>query len=336
MRLGTLLLSSMVIPAATAMAADGVVTLDLAGSTTPLTFNATTGAWTGTFDDDAETIESQCFSIIHSSISDWYTWWGFTASNSADNSPRTDYLTYQYSNMATGGIALNEDGIVKTDDFGAPVVSADIPYLVGYAASFMAQHPCDIVFNDGKTYEPQGCYVNLNSYAYYNTLDGDSFSRAFTNGDNLVLEIYGVAPDETETMLTVDLASYSNGDLTLARGWKYVDLTPLGAVEEIYFKIDGTVKDSYGYLGTPAYFCLDKLSVKESVPTSITSATMARGISYDRESATVTIADGGFAAVYDAGGRMVSSGEGGALDISALPAGVYVVKSGNSRLKIAR
>ena len=115
----------------TANAADSnVITLDLAKATTALTFNAETGAWTGTYDDEETAIESQCFSFVKGSMSEYNTWWGFTASNSSDNTRKDDTLTFQFSNMAKGGIVLNEDGTVKTDDFGAPVVSAEVPYLV--------------------------------------------------------------------------------------------------------------------------------------------------------------------------------------------------------------
>ena len=64
------------------------ITLDLTKSTTELTFDSENGAWTGTFDQAQEVIESQSFIFIHNCNPDWYTWWGFTASNSADNSRR--------------------------------------------------------------------------------------------------------------------------------------------------------------------------------------------------------------------------------------------------------
>ncbi|MDE6291506.1 MAG: hypothetical protein K2M16_08235 [Muribaculaceae bacterium] len=44
------------------------IILDLSKSTTELTFNAENGSWTGTYDDDAESIESQCFSFLHQSL----------------------------------------------------------------------------------------------------------------------------------------------------------------------------------------------------------------------------------------------------------------------------
>ena len=41
-------------------------------------------------------------------------------------------------------------------------------------------------------------------------------------------------------------------------------------------------------------------------------------------------------AVYDTAGNMVMSSEQPAFSLEYLPAGVYVVKAGNARIKIAR
>ena len=312
------------------------IILDLSKSTTELTFNAENGSWTGTYDDDAESIESQCFSFLHSAISDWNTWWGFTASNSADDAKPENTLTHQWSNMAKGGILLNEDGTVKLDDFGAPAVSAEMPYLVAFYSPYMSARPVDVLFNDGKLYDPQSVYVNLNSYTFYSVLLGDGYARAFTNNDELTLTIHGVAADETEKTVEVSLASYSNGDLTTARGWKYVDLTELGTVNELYFTLTTTDTGDYG-ANTPLYFCLDKLCVTPAAGSAagIVAADRA-AINYDRGSKTVTLTGADFAAVYDALGAKVMQSDDKSFSIASLPAGVYVVKAGNSSIKIVR
>lgn len=323
--------------AAVANAESETFTLDLTKSTTPLEFNANNGSWTGTYDDDAESIVSQVFSFVHSSMADWNTWWGFTASNHADNARPANTLTQQWSNMAKGGIVLDENGEVKLDKFGAPVVSAEVPYLVGFYGFMMAARPVDMGFTDGKSYEAVSVYVNLNSYPYYSMEYGDSFARAFTNGDQFTLTIHGIAPDETEKTVDVDLASYTNGDLTINRGWKYVDLTSLGTVNELYFTMSSTDSGDYG-MNTPAYFCLDKLCVK-SVDTSSVDNMMQTNqtrISYDRKSHVVTLDGSDFAIIYDVAGNQLMSIDGIIADVSSLPAGVYIVKSGNSSFKFVK
>jgi len=333
-----ILLSFIMSAAALAASAAGdVITLDLTKSTTKLEFDKNNGAWTATFDDDMESIDSQVFSFVHNSMGAYKTWWGFTASNSVDNARKDDTLTYQFSNMALGGIALNEDGTVKTDKYGAPVSSADVPYIVAYASSSFAKHPASVVFSDGKNYKAVGVYVNLNSYAYYSIECGDSFARAFTNGDKFTLTIHGVAPDETEKTVEVNLASYTNGDLSITRGWKYVDLSSLGVVNEIYFSLKSTDSGTYGD-NTPSYFCLDKLMVSPAAESGVNAIIdgSAAKISYDRSSKMVNVTGADFAAVYDTAGNMVMSSEESSFSISTLSAGIYVVKAGNSKLKIAK
>lgn len=316
-------------------AQDATVTLDLTKATTPLSFDAGNGAWTGTYDDEQTVIESQVFRIVHNSMSDYNTWWGFTASNSADNTRQENTLTYQFSNMARGGIVLDENGKVKTDSHGAPVTSGDVPYLVAFANSMFAAHPAQVVFAGGKTYEAVGVYVNLNSYPYYSLECGDSFARAFTNGDRFTLTVHGVAADESEKSVEVLLASCDNGDLTINRGWKYVDLSELGEVNEIYFSLKSTDAGAYGD-NTPSYFCLDKLMVKPVEGASVSAVGAESELSYDGARLTVTTGGAEFAAVYDVAGRMVMSSEAPEFSVASLPAGVYVVKAGAAKIKIAR
>ncbi len=322
-----------------AQAENPVITLDLTKSTTKLEFNASNGSWTGTYDDDEESIESQVFSFFHGSMSDWNTWWGFTASNSADNTRPENTLTHQWSNMAKGGIVLDENGEIKFDSFGAPEVSAKVPYIVAFTMETMAARPADLTFNTGKLYEPVGIYVNLNSYAYYSMVWGDSFARAFTNGDKFTLIIHGVAADDSEKTVETTLGSYSNGDLTLTRGWKYVDLTSLGAVNEIYFSMKSTDSGAYG-MNTPAYFCLDKLMVREADDSnsaiSEIPAERNDNILYDRGTHTITLLREGFAIIYNTAGNMVGSFDTQTHSIESLPRGVYIVKSGNNSLKVVR
>lgn len=332
-----ILLSSIIAVAALANAQSDIITLDLTKSTTPLEFNPTNGSWTGTYDDDAETIDSQVFSFVHGAVGDWNTWWGFTASDHADNARPENTLIQQWSNMAKGGIVLNEDGTVMTDSFGAPVTSPDVPYLVGFYGAYMSARPCDMTFTDGKSYNAVGVYVNLNSYSYYSIEYGDSFARAFNNGDEFTLTIHGVAPDESEKTVDVSLASYSNGNLTINRGWRYVDLSDLGEVNEIYFTLSSTDSGDYG-MNTPAYFCLDKLMVAPAVITSAPSIASDNGtaIKYDRGSHMVTLSGADFAIIYDAAGNKVMTAEGSSFSVSGLSAGVYLVKAGGKSLKIVK
>lgn len=336
MKRNLLLAATALLCSGIASADDQVITLDLTKATTPLEFNADNGAWTGTYDDDITSIESQCFSFVHSSMGDYYTWWDFTASNSADNERYQNTLEHQWSNMAKGGIMLDEDGKIMLDDFGAPVVSADVPYIVGFYNFYFSKRPTDMVFNDGKNYKPLGVYVNLSSYPYYTIEFGDAFCRPFNNGDDFTLTIHGVAPDETEKSIDVSLASYTNGDLTMTRGWKYVDLTELGTVNEIYFTMTSTDTGDYG-MNTPGYFCLDKLMVTPAEDAALNTVRANDAtINYNRANKIATINGAEFAMIRNIAGQTVMSGTDTEFDLSNLPAGVYIISAGNRTLKIAR
>lgn len=309
-------------------AADDVITLDLTKATTTLEFDTANGSWTDTFNEDVESIESQVFSFVHSAMSEYNTWWGFTASNAANNAQPSSYLSFQWSNMAAGGVSIDEQGNVTAD--------ATVPYLVGYYGEFFSARPTDMVFNDGNNYEPQGVYVNLTSYPYYVMIEGDSFTRAFANGDNLNLIIHGVAPDESEKEVTVNLCSYSNGDITINRGWKYVDLTSLGTVNELYFTMTSTDTGEWG-INTPTYFALDKLSVKPAANDAIVSVSAtATTLKYDRAAKQVTFGGTDFAVLQNVVGQTIMTSTSGTMDISALPAGVYIARAGSRVLKLAK
>ncbi len=315
-----------------------VITLDLTKSTTALQFDPASGAATITYDDETDCIDSQCFRFLHNSMSDIDSWWGFTASNSADNALKDNFLTYQFSNMAQGGIVLNEDGSVKTDEQGRPAVSADVPYIVGYYGTFFGKRPTDMLFTDTRLYTPVSVYVNLNSWAYYAVVGKDSFARAFHKGDKFTLTIHGVAADDSEKTVEVDLASFPDDALIAATDWELVDLSPLGAVKELYFTLSSTDSGEYG-MNTPAYFCLDKLSVEpveNSAIEPISELQAQSDIRYIRRTGMVYIDGTDFACVYDVNGRQIMAVEAQSFSVENLPHGVYFIKAGNATLKIAK
>ena len=314
-----------------------IIYLDLANASTQLTFNSTNGMWDGTFDDDETEIESQVFSISHGSWEEYKTWWGFTASNSTDNKYQSNTLTYQYSNMALGGIVLDEAGSIKLNEFGAPETSKDMPYLVGFCDTSMFG-PAKITISQNKVYEMVGAYINLNSYTYYSILYGAYPARAFTQGDYLALKITGVDSEDNEKSVEIKLASVENGCLSACTGWMYVDLKELGVVEELKFAITGSDIGTYG-LNTPSYFCLDKLAVREVQNTSvITQNHVSKNkIVYDNKTKIINLDKEDFAMVYDSQGRVImTSSNKRSFSVEHLCGGVYVVKTSDNRLKFTR
>lgn len=340
-KLYTLFIIAVAVASLSASADDQIVTLDLTKATTPLAFNDSTGAWTNTIPapgDDFivnDTITSQCFKFVIGSMPEYASWWGFTASRSADSSRRTDFVTYQYSNMAAGGIVLDADGNVSRDANGRVIVSDTVPYMLSYCADFMAAHPAQVLFTDGKAHEAVGVWVNLSSYPFYTIFEGNAFANPFKENDKFTLTIHGVAEDNTEKTIDVTLAQVADGDLTINRGWKHIDLSALGMVNEIWFSMTTTDK-SNGYDNTPTYFCLDKLQVKSSATGVNSIDDAAKTMSYDSNTCQLTLATKAPVMVSNAAGQTMLVDEAASVDLSWLTPGVYLVRSGNATLKIVR
>lgn len=105
-----------------------------------------------------------------------------------------------------------------------------------------------------------GFYYSNSAVAVNSILNGDDYSGGpFTTDDWFKCIVTGTKKDGTTVTYEIMLAE--NGDYV--KGWgttrnmsnTFVDIVKLE------FAFDGTRK-SYGYLNTPAYMCLDKMSIK--------------------------------------------------------------------------
>ena len=106
-------------------------------------------------------------------------------------------------------------------------------------------------------------YVAVNTYLQNSIVNGDFYSPAFKEGDYLTLSIVGLdAQGEATGTLTYALADYRSDNEAkryYVRDWTYVDLSALGEVAAITFKMDGSVKNEWG-LATPTYFLMDNFN----------------------------------------------------------------------------
>lgn len=105
-----------------------------------------------------------------------------------------------------------------------------------------------------------GMYVCNNVYAYNSMTKGDAIAGApFGADDWFKLTITGSLIGISGTnRVEVDLAKGTN----IMTEWTYVDLSPLGEVDELHFFMDGSRTGIYG-LNTPSYFCIDNLGAKK-------------------------------------------------------------------------
>ncbi len=270
------------------------ITLDLNNPANPSSFAYTEkGYWDQTYNDaDFTYFESQIFAFSHlvagegAAFGGFY-WDGFTACNSGDtvnhgNGGSTGWVDNQWGCMAGGGIQTNDQGRVMTDANGKVAVQKGLPYLVAFWGYHMEpewwhihygdvpsepMHCFQTIFNDGKTYEAIGVYVNNHPWSYYGNLYGDGFARVLDQeGDYFKLIIHGLDADGAETGTSVEymLAEYKNGQLIQSDQWEWIDLSSLGEIGGFYYTMETTDAGMWGP-NTAMYFCMDKLQVRVPV-----------------------------------------------------------------------
>jgi len=118
-----------------------------------------------------------------------------------------------------------------------------------------------------------GFYVTNSTYAYNSMRDGDMFAKKFggasgSDSDWYRLDVYGfkggVLVDTT--FVTTYLADYRDSNSAhdyILKDWVWVDLTPLGHVDSLAFQLSSS-DTAFGYMNTPAYFCMDNFMTNES------------------------------------------------------------------------
>ena len=233
------------------------ITLDLSQPGNPESFEFTNDVWTETYNaTDYTYFEVQNFMFSHLPSMNSYSgtsWEGFTVARVASDTLNA------FGCMAKGGF----DGV-------------GTPYLVGYYSEYYTWtnengEPSSnmILFNDGNTYDAVGVYVCNNSNTYHSILNGDSYAKKFAQGDTLILKIRALdeyyAIDDSKQNVVVYLADCRSSDASawkINKGWEWIDLSALGNVSGLAFTMASS-DVSYGFMNTPAYFCLDKLTVRE-------------------------------------------------------------------------
>jgi len=122
--------------------------------------------------------------------------------------------------------------------------------------------------------QPKGIYVTNSTYAYNSMRDGDQFAKAFggpdgSDPDFFKLTIYGYAGDTIPTdSVEFFLADYrfeADSLDYIVEEWTLVDLTPLGQVDSLEFRLTSSDAGDFG-INTPAFYCLDDLVYDTDAP----------------------------------------------------------------------
>jgi len=186
----------------------------------------------------------------------------------------------------------------------------------------------------------RGFYITNNTYAYNSMKDGDFFARKFRNGDWFKI----VARGYHNGVLKADsvgfyLANYLQPDSTnnyIVKTWEWFDLLPLGRVDSLVFTLSSTDNSSFG-MNTPSYFCMDDFTTYETFDTTTSVATNAPAVikMYPNPATNhlyIDIADNSANSIWisDMSGsvvnRITTTAQHNEINISSLPAGVYLVQ----------
>jgi hypothetical protein len=188
---------------------------------------------------------------------------------------------------------------------------------------------------------PQSVYLTNNTYAFNSMRDGDGLAKKFggasgNDSDWLKLTIYawsnGQRKSDSVNFYLADYRFANNALDYIVRDWRLVNLNSLGSVDSLTFNLTSTNNDQFGML-TPAYFCMDNLSI--TIPTTGVSATQPLARAYPnpaQNELNLDLIDGSVreARILDMGGRLVSSypvsGTSLTIATAGLTPGTYVLQ----------
>jgi len=216
---------------------------------------STDTAWFGQPTQGLETFNSGLFTFENEYNSNYGSWSGWSYTNVTDNT--TPGYANQFGNITGSGESSSQFGM--------------------FFQSFTGKHRT-FVSNNGSPVNLSGTYITNSTYAYLSMLNGDSFAKQFgspndasgnpdgTNGEDwFLLTIYGLGSDSLHTGDSINfyLADYRFADNTqdyIVNTWEWVDLSSLGAVYGLDYKLTSSDNGQYG-MNTPAYFTMDNLTV---------------------------------------------------------------------------
>lgn len=308
------------------------ITLDLSKPINPETFVfGTNDVWTETYNaEDYTYFEVQNFMFSHLPSMNSYggtSWEGFTVARVASDTLNA------FGCMAKGGVA-----------------GVGTPYLVGYYSEYYTWtnengEPSSnlMLFNDGSTYEAVGMYVCNDVQTYHSIQNGDAIAKKFGQGDTLVLKIHALDEnweiDDSKQDVVVYLADYrssNESEWKVNTQWEWVDLSVLGNVSGLAFTMASS-DVNYGFMNTPAYFCLDGLQVRKgatvALPDKVETPTLAICMQADYievANATAPIE------IYTISGMRVLTTTETIICTTNWPKGVYIVKCNDQLQKIVR
>lgn len=292
-----------------------------------LTFESGQNFWNGS--DGSGMFQSQQLTFSNSYTPDWSSWSGFAYSKD------TDVTTAGYQNQYS---AFTGSG------------DASVNYAVWYS---------DGVITFDEPSEVSTISVTNTTYAALSMRDGDGYAKQFgsttnaggdvdgTNGEDwLRLIVYGwnTANEMTDSVIFY-LADYrfeNDVEDYIVDTWEQIDLSSLGIVSKLTFKMQSTDVGEYG-MNTPAYFALDNIEYEVVNSASVSGNEIAEFSIFPNPATTsftvVTESEvPSGAQLLTLSGQVIYKFEtvvsGMKVDVSGLDSGIYVFQMDNTVKRI--
>ncbi len=174
------------------------------------------------------------------------SWSGFSYSN------KRDTLSQIYTNEFSAMTALGYNSSDK--------------YAVCYVSSY---DPLPIIRLNGIAQGDtvSGFFVTNSTYAYLTMKNGGGPAKKFggvsgTDPDWFALSVYGfkdgVKKSDSVLYYLADFRFPSSAQDYIVKDWQWIDLTTLGMIDSLQFKMFSSDTGSFG-INNPTYFCLDNL-----------------------------------------------------------------------------
>ena len=191
------------------------------------------------------------FSLNNSFNPTFGSWSGFSASSKVDNAFGGSDFSHQYGAYAPLGANGTGSGGSAT---------------YGVAFNFSQG---DAFINLPSGVDPSSIDIANTTYVAQSIMQGDSFARAFRQGDFFRLDILGFSGlNGTGTQVgdvPFFLADFRGSSLQLVGDWTTVSLTTLAGARSLAFNLTSTDVGQFG-MNTPAYFAVDNVTGVTAVP----------------------------------------------------------------------
>ncbi len=284
-------------------------------------------AWFGQPTDGYETFNTGMFNFENEYNSNWGSWSGWSYTNSTDNT--TAGYTNQFGNITGSGESSNQFGVFFQSMTGKQRLFTD----------------------NGNAVNLSGAYFTNTTYAYLSMLNGDLFATQFGDTTNaaggadwFLLTIYALDMDSLYTGDSVNfyLADYRFTDNTqdyIVNTWEWVDLSSLGAVYGLDFKLTSSDNGQFG-MNTPAYFAMDNLTVDFSAVEENVINDFSVYPNPTTGNLNIKVAENSKVTLYDITGQLIKTKVSNSSvlnwDISDLNNGIYFVTVENNGIVTTR